>query len=135
MRVVLDTNVLVSALITPQGTCGTILRLALAGRIQPCVDGRLAHEYRVVVSLPRFEFCAEEVEEFLQILIRGAIPATPDPLRVRLPDPSDAPFLEVAVSEGAVLITGNLRHYPAHLRCGAAVVTPSEFITQLYSKA
>ncbi len=51
------------------------------------------------------------------------------PLPGRLPDSSDEPFLEVAVAARAqFLVTGNLRHFPARLRHGVAVVSPRDFL-------
>lgn len=51
------------------------------------------------------------------------------PLKLRLPDPDDAPFLEVALAARAdALITGNLRHYPTQARQGMAVLDPASFV-------
>lgn len=127
MRVVLDTNVLVSGLIAPQGTCGHILRMVFAGHIRPCVDERMMQECRAVLARPKFGFRAEEAEELLILLRLEGVRVTPPALPVRLPDRSDEPFLEVAAAESAVLVTGNVRHYPPHLRCGVKVMTPAEF--------
>ncbi len=55
--------------------------------------------------------------------------ASPAPLRVHLPHASDLPFLEVAHEAGAVLVTGNPRHFPARARAGVAVLSPREFLT------
>jgi predicted nucleic acid-binding protein len=51
------------------------------------------------------------------------------PLSPPLPDPDDAPFLEVAVAARAnALITGNTRHYPARARQGITVLDPAAFL-------
>ena len=51
------------------------------------------------------------------------------PLHHALPDPDDAPFLEVALAAGAAgVITGNLKHYPARCREGLRVFSPAEFV-------
>lgn len=53
------------------------------------------------------------------------------PLRFPLPDPDDAPFLEVAAAARAdAPITGNTRHYPARARHGITVLDPSAFLNR-----
>jgi hypothetical protein len=49
-----------------------------------------------------------------------------------IPDPGDVPFLEIALSEGVPLITGNLKHYPENSRMGCIVVSPKQFIDQFF---
>ena len=53
MRVVLDTNVLVSGLLTPSGPCGQIVELVLDGVLDLCVDGRILDEYEDVLRRPK----------------------------------------------------------------------------------
>jgi putative PIN family toxin of toxin-antitoxin system len=54
IRVVLDTNIIVSALLQPLGPPAQLLVLALAGSIQLCVSGSVYAEYEEVISRPRF---------------------------------------------------------------------------------
>ncbi|HKI02956.1 MAG TPA: PIN domain-containing protein [Thermoanaerobaculia bacterium] len=62
----------------------------------------------------------------------GGIPVAARPLAVRLPDPDDEPFLEIALAGGAqCLVTGNIKHYPADARHGVEVISPRSFI-ELY---
>jgi putative PIN family toxin of toxin-antitoxin system len=67
-RVVLDTNVVVSALLKPQGPEDQVLRLALAGRLLLCVSPQVLAEYGQVLSSPKFKFQAEEVAAALRQL-------------------------------------------------------------------
>jgi hypothetical protein len=53
------------------------------------------------------------------------------PLASRLPDPDDLPFLEVAAATGSLLVTGNIRHYPAVVREGVAVLSPADLLDVL----
>jgi predicted nucleic acid-binding protein len=55
-------------------------------------------------------------------------PVAPLPVAANLPDPSDLPFLEVAASAEAVLVTGNLRHFPKKAAGRVAVISPAELI-------
>ena len=131
MNVVLDTNVLVSALLRPQGVCGEILQLVVAGHVRLCVDERIIHEYRAGLPRPLFGFSPGDVEAVLEIVGIAADHIDPPPLSVKLPDESDVPFLEVAVEAGAILITGNERHFPPHLRCGVTLLPPAKFMARL----
>lgn len=49
-----------------------------------------------------------------------------------LPHEADRPFLEVAAAADAVLVTGNLRHFPKHARAGVTVGGPKEFLELLH---
>ncbi len=68
MRIVLDTNVLVSALLSPHGPPAQILQLILAGKLVPCLDLRILDEYRQVSRRPKFAFDARLTNELLDFL-------------------------------------------------------------------
>jgi predicted nucleic acid-binding protein len=56
------------------------------------------------------------------------------PLPRPLPDPDDAPFLEVALAASAdCLVTGNRKHFPARCRCGVEVLSPAQLVRFLRS--
>jgi len=131
MKVVLDTNVLVSGLMTRSGTCAIILDLLIAERIVAVLDGRMMNEYRRVCVDPRLHLNAEAVRDFLHFLDDGAENVTAMPLAADLPDPSDLPFLEVAAEALAVLVTGNKKHFPQRLMGAVQVVSPREFLDML----
>ena len=129
MRVVMDTNVLVSGLLTPFGLCGRIISLLTSGSITLCVDARILIEYEEVLKRPRFKFDPVLVETLLDFIEGTAEFYSPEPLQKALPDLDDNAFLEVALSAGCIcLVTGNLKHYPESLRCGVKVLSPREFI-------
>ena len=73
---------------------------------------------------------ALESEHEIVVTSNGEL-VTPVPLAVALPHPRDLPFLEVANQAGAVLVTGNLRHFPAKARAGVTVVGPRQFLDLL----
>jgi putative PIN family toxin of toxin-antitoxin system len=133
MRIVVDTNVLVSTQLTPHGPASVVVGLALARVVQPLVDGRMLDEYEEVLRRPEFDFPAADVVAFLDRWKQVAVTVTaaPIPGGVKgLPDPDDAAFLEVAFSGKAeVLVTSNLKHYPERCRHGIAVVTPMTFVS------
>ena len=111
-RVVLDTNVLVSALWTPAGNASTIVALALTGKIVPCFDVRIVNEYRAVLCRPRFAFPSRHVDRLLaEITDRGLSVVAPSST-IALPDEADRKFYDVAAFCEAYLVTGNAKHYP-----------------------
>lgn len=134
MKVVLDTNVVVSGLLSPFGPPGEIIRMAASGGIELCYDARILSEYQNVLVREKFHFDRAQVKDLLeQIKVCGYV-TTGKLLAKRLPDPDDESFLEVALGGKALyLITGNLKHYPAKKREGMRVVTPAEFL-EIYRK-
>jgi len=131
MRLVLDTNVLVSGLLSPFGPPADIVRLVAVGAVSLCVDARILEEYRVVLARPRFGFDRARVAELLAQVDAEGVRGGPSPLRDRLPDPDDEPFLEVALATAAAaLVTGNARHFPPARREGVRVVSPRVFMDE-----
>ena len=128
MLVVLDTNILVSALISAFGPPARVLDLVLRGEIQVAYDDRLMAETRDVLARPKFGFSSGDVETVLVFLEADGERVTARPLPCELPDLDDLPFLEVAAEVGGVLITGNTPHFPEAARGGVQVAAPGEFI-------
>jgi len=129
LRIVLDTNVLVSGLLSPFGSPGEIVRMVSAGAIRLCVDARLLTEYEQVLLRPRFGFDPAAVAALIDYIDVTSDKVASAPLGVRLPDPDDEAFLEVAVASGAeYLVTGNLAHFPCEVCAGVSVVPPAGFV-------
>lgn len=128
----LDTNVLVSGILSPNGPPAAVLRALLTERVTLCFDERIVSEYRDVLTRTKFAFNRELVEELIGFLESAGSPTLATPLAVTLPDPWDQMFVEVAVSSNAdCLVTGNLRHFPETARAGVRVVSPREFLDVL----
>ncbi len=129
MKVVLDTNVLVSGLLTPFGPNGEIVRMVSAGELILYIDARILSEYQEVLHRPKFKFNKDHISILLDFIKLYGQFVSSLPLRNRLPDPDDEPFLEVAIA-GTVrsLITGNIVHYPPSIREGIKIFSPSEFL-------
>ena len=130
MRIVLDTNVLVSGLLQPLGNPAQVLSLALSGAIQVCHDDRILSEYAEVLARPRFKLVAAHVRDVLAKLeLDGVAVDATGQTSLNLPDPDDEPFLAVALAASAdFLVTGNLADYPKPKCKGCAVVSPAEFM-------
>ena len=128
MRIVVDTNVWVSGLLSPHGPSARIVRGCLGREWVLCADIRILSEYREVLLRPKFNFDAVHVAEILDHLSHICERVTARPIKKRLHDRDDEPFLEVAVSASVrYLVTGNTRHFPSALS-GVTVVTPRQFI-------
>ena len=137
LRVVLDTNVLVSALWTPAGNASTIINLILTDKIVPCFDQEgnlrpagsvgvqhILNEYQVVLSRPRLAFPAGQVNELLSEIINRGLSVIILPSSISLPDESDRKFFDTAKYCEAYLITGNIKHYPKD----PLILTPARFL-------
>lgn len=134
MRIVLDTNILVSGLLTPFGTSGEIVRMVSAGKLSLLYDSRILLEYQEVLYRSKFQFDRGQVDLLIDYIKKNGQVATTSPLKSNLPDPDDVPFLEVAIGgETEYLVTGNKVHYPRKLREGIKILSPTEFIN-IYRK-
>ena len=131
MKIVLDTNVLVSGLLTPFGPCGEIVRMVASADITVCYDARILTEYREVLARPRFRFNPDRVAAILEQIEYRGMPVASRPLSRPLPDPDDEPFLAVALAGTAsCLVTGNHAHFPPALCGKATVLSPAEFLAE-----
>ena len=124
---VLDTNVVVSGLLSSVGPLGRLIDMVLSRRLRMVVDDRIEHEYRCALSRPKFSLNSERLAAFLAILqFQNRVIATPWTHQHAL-DPDDTSFLEVAMyASDHVLVTGNLKHFPAACRGSIRVMTPRE---------
>lgn len=128
-RVVLDTNVLVSAGIRVESTPYQIVDAVLSGKLDAFHCDATESEATQVISRARFKrygFPPAWMHAFFRLSHRVPTPATD--LIEQMPDPADMVFLLLARQQHAVLVTGNISDYPAHLRDGVDVVTAAEFI-------
>ena len=117
LRVVLDTNVVVSAHLNAEGYERHVLDLVLAGKLQIAVSAATLEEYEGVLRRPKFGIAPRQVGRVLRLLRTAARMVRP---RYRLEvtrDPADNRFLECAEASNAnYLVTGNKRHFPKHWR-------------------
>jgi putative PIN family toxin of toxin-antitoxin system len=134
MKIVLDTNVLVSGLLTPFGPSGEIVRMLFSGELIVHLDARILSEYHDVLNRPKFNFNKDHIGLLLDFIKQYGQIVSSSPLQNFLPDPDDEPFLEVAIAGNVkALISGNSVHYPNSLREGINIVSPAEFL-EIYRK-
>jgi uncharacterized protein len=133
MRVVIDSNVIVSAMLSPHAPPAQVVRQALQGGLGLFHDDRILAEYREVLSRPKFGFDADDVRAMLEGIEWIGETVFASPLSIELPDPDDLPFLEVAAAARAdALVTGNTRHFrPVKGRHDVRVLTPRALLDLL----
>ena len=126
VKVVLDTNVLVSGLLNAKGPPSRLVDLVLAGVIEPVLSAEILEEYRCVLSRKELGLPPARVGALLEFLDEFALPL-PVPTEDVCPDPEDAKFLASAIEGGAQwLVTGNIRYYPASPYRGVVLLNPAE---------
>lgn len=131
---VLDTNVVVSAMLKSSSVPGTVLELALDGNIVPVFNDVILQEYREVLCRPKFHLTESIVDMLLQALIQRGISIDAEKLDAsEFPDPDDVVFYEVVMeerkAEDAYLVTGNLKHFPVK----PFIVTPKQLLDRILS--
>lgn len=124
---VVDTNVLVSALLTKNKESATVKVFSkiFNHSITPLYNAEILAEYKEVLSRKKFSFTPERVDGVLSFIQKHGLDTARTPFPEDMPDEDDRVFYEVSLSyDDSFLVTGNLKHYPIKPH----VVTPAEFI-------
>jgi len=85
-KIVVGTNILVSALYRPEGTPGRILDLVINGQALLCYDSRIISEYMDVLARPKFQFNSSKVSELIELLVDMGLSVVPAPSIIDMPD-------------------------------------------------
>jgi putative PIN family toxin of toxin-antitoxin system len=129
LRLVIDTNVLVSAAIKPAGLQRTVLLLAVTKPARLYTSRPILEEYREVLGRPELRIRKRPRQQLLQLIENRGYTVVPAGRLEVAVDPDDNIFLECADAAHAdYLITGNLRHFPRFWK-KTKIITPREFIT------
>lgn len=128
LRLVLDTNIVVSAALKPDGLQRSVLLLALRKPIRLYTSDAILGEYRAVLSRPRLRIRKGIRRQLLQLVESNAHRIVPS-VRLRVAaDPDDDIFLECAdAAKADYLITGNLSHFPRYWK-RTKIITSREFL-------
>ena len=131
---VVDTNVLVSALLSKKDDAATVqvFQRILVGDVIPLYSNETMAEYREVLARRKFKFDNEVVNYVLSAIEKFGMLVTPSPTGAVLPDLDDLPFYEIVmerIDDNPYLVTGNIKHFPQK----DFVVTPSEMIYRMNS--
>jgi putative PIN family toxin of toxin-antitoxin system len=113
IRAVIDTNVLVSGLLTPAGNEALILLAIHQGLVHPCFSEEILEEYAAVLARPKFAFPPDEIVAVLAMFHSLGKLFQPDVSAAVSADPGDTKFLQCAEAVQAdYIVTGNKRHFP-----------------------
>ena len=131
---VVDTNVLVSALLSKKDDAATVqaFQRILGGDVIPLYSNETMAEYREVLARRKFKFDNEVVNYVLSAIEKFGMLVTPSPTGAVLPDLDDLPFYEIVmerIDDNPYLVTGNIKHFTNE----RFVVTPSEFLAVINS--
>ena len=125
---VIDTNVLVSAMLKWDSVPGNVLELTFSGVIVPLLNEAIVGEYQAVLSRPKFHLPERVIQDLLAEIHHCGVFVDAPELDADFPDPKDRVFFEVVMeqrkSEDAYLVTGNIRHFPEK----PYIVTPRQML-------
>ena len=138
IRVVYDTNVIVSALLKPGSVPASLVSLALKDSRAPysiklCLSPQILQEYKEVLNRPVFGFQPDAIARFLEDIEKASLMVEPTLHLHFSSDEPDNRFLECAVAAHAhYVVTGNTKHFPDEFQ-GIRIMSPAEFVTILMS--
>jgi len=134
--IVLDTNVIVSGLLSSQASPGKIIDPIMANVIQVAYDDRILGEYEDVLSRPELHIRPARVNAVVTHIELSGKYTISEPLSTEgYNDPDDIMFAEVLVaSEADAMVTGNLRHYEPLMEQNLPVLSPTQFLENSFPK-
>jgi putative PIN family toxin of toxin-antitoxin system len=127
VKIVLDTNVLISGLLNPNGPPAMVLNLIVNEKVTLLMDSRIYSEYAEVLRRPKFKFKDEWINPLLDFIRMEGEFILPEPCSIEFLDTDDIVFYEIAKSGKAIyLVTGNIKHFPKD----EIIKTPKEFLEE-----
>ncbi len=128
MFVVIDTNIIVSSLLSSKNDIATVqvMEKVFRQEIKPVYSKEIFAEYTNVLNRPKFHFSKELVEYMLSAIKQfGILKELKETVMVVLPDMKDVPFYSLVLeSEDTYLVAGNIKHFPQESR----IMTARQFI-------
>lgn len=126
---VIDTNVLVSALLSSHPDTATVQVVGklFSGEFISLFSEEIMKEYNEVLRRDKFHFSEKTVSTLIGVIEKFGEQVSPSPTGEILPDMRDLPFYEVVMEkrdENAYLVTGNMKHFPGK----PFIVTAKEFL-------
>ena len=128
LRLVIDTNVVVSAALKPEGLQRTVLLLAMTKSVRWYVSEAIVAEYALVLARPELKIRRSSRQQLLQLIKNHARVVVPSRMAQITSDPDDNIFVECADAAHAdYLVTGNQRHFPKFWK-NTKIISSSELL-------
>lgn len=125
---VVDTNVIVSAMLNPESIPGTVLHYCFSGRIIPVLNKEIFEEYANVIKREKFNFTQDDINSVLRLFKEKGIVVDRTKAEEEFIDKKDIVFYEITltgrVETETYLVTGNLKHFPKK----PFIVSPREML-------
>jgi putative PIN family toxin of toxin-antitoxin system len=132
LRVIYDTNVIVSAVLKNGSIPASLVALAISRKVRLCLSPPILAEYAEVLHRSKFALEPQAVDRLIADISHEAIIVHPTVRLAIAPDEADNRFLECASeSEADYLITGNIRHFPQPAYHRTRIMMPANFAKEL----
>ena len=128
-RTVVDTNILVSALLSPSGNPAKVYRMFLTGILTLVYSEDILTEYQDVLYRPRLGIPHDDADIVLTAIRQHGVKTEPFSSAEPFADEDDRVFYDVAKHSGAYLVTGNIKHFPKE----PFILAPAQFLELLNS--
>jgi putative PIN family toxin of toxin-antitoxin system len=129
LRLVIDTNVVVSAALKPEGLQRTVVLLAMTKPALWYVSDAIVSEYAMVLARPELKIRRSLRQQLLQLIKNHTRVVSPSRLAQVTSDPADNMFVECADAARAdYLVTGNQRHFPKFWK-NTKIISSREFLS------
>jgi len=128
MKIVVDTNVIISAILSVNGIAYKVLNLMRTNEdISVYYSAGILAEYKKVLAYERLNISIETQIDILNTIKNLGILIEPTASSAPMPDETDRIFYDTAMTAGALLVTFNLKHYPAE----PFIMLPADFIRNM----
>jgi len=129
VKLVLDTNIMVSAFINPEGKPSIILKMILSRRLELVYNAAILSEYENVLLRPKFsnKINSEDIRKLINLIKTLGYSFDPVPSKIKFLDESDRIFYDTANESGSILITGNIKHFPKK----SFIMIPADFLQDI----
>lgn len=132
IRAVIDTNVLVSAMISPSGNEALVVLAIQHGLLRPHFSAEILREYAEVLARPKFRFPPDEIEALIALVRNHGEAVEPEASPIRSPDPKDEIFLACAhTAKVDFIVTGNKKDFPEAEDGITRVVSAGELLDRI----
>ena len=124
-NIVIDTNIFVSAALSPNGTPAKIASLiSSTDQVKVFYSKTILTEYKRVLAYERLNIAKKTQDGIINKLQKFGIMIEPPASTMPMPDETDRIFYDTAKASGAILITGNTKHFPSE----PFIMKPAEFL-------